>query len=288
MTPIHRSWPRWTWASQGLRRSLSIALLCCLAVLATGCRWALVSQPTPPGPVQEAPAKTVWIFSFGHSESDQAEEPEHLKAFEAVFLTKAVAEDATVVVFTVGAAGLSSPRLIGKADFNTSAMDGDNPYRERREQAERLKALIHQVKVGLQGLPYSSVSDPFGGFHGAASMLAQYPSAAKRLVGFGDQLANRPEGCVLASRDLSPVHRDRHIQTCSPVPPALRGVQVMLPGAGYSVDDPIPTATAQGLEALLRDFFARSGATLALYGPVALTANTGTADTGRSGPDGQR
>lgn len=167
---------------------------------------------------------------------------------------------------------------MGKANFDTSALDEGNPETRKCLQGKFQKHLLQQVDAGLREIPYSPVSDGFGGFSAAASMFDQYkydPPVPKRLVAFGDQLATTPTGCVLAARDLSPTNHDRLLQICSPTLPELRDVQVMLVGAGFSLDDPIPTATAQGLEGLLRDFFARIGACVNLYGPVALTAGTG-------------
>jgi hypothetical protein len=212
----------------------------------------------------------VVLASFLHSQSDRNQEATELDSFQRLLPT-AIQARATVVAYTVGAHGFTSPRVIGSADFDTSAVDGDNPKLRARLIDQRRGGLLAEVRKNLATVPFSNASDPFGGFSAAALLLTQYPGARRTLLAFGDEVATTPTGCVLAVRDLSAVHRDALISTCSPAIPDLRGVDVELVGAGYSVSDPLPTDRAEGLEALLRAFFTRAGARVTLYGPFALT-----------------
>ncbi len=213
----------------------------------------------------------VWVVSFGHSESDQAEEPGHVVDFENLFLPRIEETGATVIVYTVGLAGLGSPRVIARADFDTTGRDGDNPHKRAALRGVARRDLLESVRNGLAATKFSPGSDSFGGLAAAANFIAQYPpSSTKTLLAFGDQVANLPQGCVLDGADLSPGNRPALLRTCSPALPNLQGVRVMLAGAGYSEDDYIDTALAQGLEALYREFFTAAGAVVDLYGPVAV------------------
>lgn len=240
-------------------------------IAASACGVPLVTQPEQPCCATQPAVTSVWSVSFGHSESDRAEEPGHLDAFEQVMLPRAMAEGATVIVFTVGADGLTSPRVLARVSFDTADVDGGNPELRRQLMEQRRAGLIADVRAGLRDTPYSPASDPFGGFAAASEFLAQFPTANKTLLAFGDQLANRPIGCVLGERDLTPPRRQALLAICSPTTPMLADVHVLLAGAAYSTDEPIMTSTAVGVEGLLREHFGNAGATVELYGPVALT-----------------
>lgn len=251
-----------------LRRVVSIGLIGVVVFAGAACGR---SGAQPGGPSQPA-SPPVWVVSFGHSESDQAEEPGQLVAFEALFLPRIEEEGATVIVYTVGLAGFGSPRVVGQARFDTAGRDGDNPHKRAALRGVARRQLLEDVRNGLAATKFSPGSDSFGGFVAAANFLAQYPaSSPKTLLAFGDQVANLPQGCVLDSADLSTANRPALLRTCSPTLPNLRGVRVMLAGAGYSEDDYIDTPLAQGLEALYREFFVAAGAKVDLYGPVAVT-----------------
>lgn len=249
------------------RRALPVVLALAVSAAAAAC---MPSAAGPSGP-SDAPSRPVWVVSFGHSQSDQAEEVSHLADFEHLFLPRIEEEQATVIVYTVGLAGLGSPRVIGQESFATAGSDGGNPHKRSALRAQARERLLDTVRDGLATTDFSPGSDPFGGFAAAATFFAQYPaSSPKTLLAFGDQVANLPAGCVLDNADLSAANRRALLHTCSPLLPNLRGVQVMLAGAGYSEDDFLDTALAQGLEGLYREFFATAGATIALYGPVAV------------------
>lgn len=252
-------------------RLCSLVLACVLALAGTACRRPEARAAGAPKPA----SPPVWVVSFGHSESDEAEEPAHFADFENLFLPRIEDEGARVIVYTVGLAGLGSPRVIARADFNTTGRDGDNPHKRAALQGLARRQLLESVRDGLAATKFSSGSDSFGGLAAAANFLAQYPpSSPKTLLAFGDQVANLPQGCVLDRADLSPGNRPALLRTCSPALPNLRGVRVMLAGAGYSEDDYIDTALGQGLEALYREFFTAAGAVVDLYGPVAVNGGT--------------
>jgi hypothetical protein len=251
----------------------AVRTLCCVGLAGLSMLAGVACKPSDAQPAHSSkPASPpVWVVSFGHSESDQAEEPAHLVDFEKLFLPRIEEEGATVVVYTVGLAGLGSPRVIARATFDTTGRDGDNPHKRAAMRGLARRQLLEDVRNGLAATKFSPGSDSFGGLAAAANFLAQYPpSAPKTLLAFGDQVANLPQGCVLDTADLSPGNRPALLRTCSPTLPNLRGVRVMLAGAGYSEDDFIDTALAQGLEALYREFFTAAGAKVALYGPVAV------------------
>lgn len=241
-----------------------------LLLATSACGVPLVAEPEQPCCAPQPVAASAWTVSFGHSESDRAEEPGHLDSFEHVLLPRAMAESATVIAFTVGADGLTSPRVLARVSFDTADVDGGNPELRRQLLAQRRDGLLADVRSGLRDTPYSAASDPFGGFAAAAEFLEQFPTASRTLLAFGDQLANRPIGCVLGERDLTPPRRKALLAICSPSTPMLADVHVLLAGAAYSIDEPIMTSTAVGLEGLLREYFDNAGATVELYGPVAL------------------
>jgi hypothetical protein len=252
---------------RALLRLCSLLLAGVLVLAGTACRRP---ESRAAGALKPA-SPPVWVVSFGHSESDQAEEPGHLVDFEKLFLPRIEDERATVIVYTVGLAGLGSPRVIARADFDTAGRDGDNPHKRATLRGLARRQLLDSVRNGLAATKFSPGSDSFGGLAAAANFLAQYPpSSSKTLLAFGDQVANLPQGCVLDSADLSPGNRPALLRTCSPALPNLRGVRVLLAGAGYSEDDYIDTALAQGLEGLYREFFPVAGAEVDLYGPVAV------------------
>lgn len=256
-----------TGKSRVLGRLCPLLLAGVVALAGTACRRP---EARAAGTVKPA-SPPVWVVSFGHSESDEAEEPAHFADFETLFLPRIEDEGARVIIYTVGLAGLGSPRVIARADFNTTGRDGDNPHKRAALRGPARRQLLESVRNGLAATKFSSGSDSFGGLAAAANFLGQYPaSSPKSLLAFGDQMANLPQGCVLDRADLSPGNRPALLRTCSPALPNLRGVRVMLAGAGYSEDGYVGTELAQGLEALYREFFTAAGAVVDLYGPVAV------------------
>jgi hypothetical protein len=212
----------------------------------------------------------VVVVSFQHSASDRAEEQQHIAAFESRVLPSAAKRRATVVVFAAGAAGFTAPRVLAQADLSTAHDDGGNPELAKKLVGSRVDGLVKSVREGLAGLPYAQATDVFGGATAAANFLGQFHAKSKSYIAFGDELANVPSGCVLGMRDLSASGVGSLLRLCAPVTPDFRGVRVALLGAGYSVDSPLPTSTAEGLERVLRAFYVNAGADVAVYSPVAL------------------
>lgn len=231
----------------------------------------------PEPPCCDEDPKPLWVVSLGHSESDRAEEAGHLSDFARVLLPDAMEQSATVLAYTAGAHGRTSPRKLSQVDFDTSAVDGDNPVLRARLQGELADQLLNEIAAGVQQVPFSPASDVFGAFDTAKAFFDQFPAGTpKTLISIGDQLANRPTGCVLGARDMSSsASRAALLTVCASAVPNLTDVRVMLVGAGFSLDEPIDAAVAQGLELLLRDYFASAGATVSLYGPVVVAGGSG-------------
>jgi len=202
------------------------------------------------------------VVEFLHTVSDERQQEQDVADFTTVVVPAAAQACAHVVVLATGANGLTAAQVIARADFDTNAVDGRNTDKRSRLVAERVTALRAAVTSGLAAIPYATASDPFGGYIAAAELLQQ-AHGAKVLTVYGDQLANRPPGCLLSVRDLRRVQE--LLGVCSPAVPSLAGVDVEVVGAGYSLGAPVSTATAQGLEPLLRAYFAKAGAHVSLF-----------------------
>lgn len=218
----------------------------------------------------DAPPRELWLISLGHSESDEAEEQSHLADVDRLLLPIAMGRGVEVIVFTIGSDGYTSPRILSQVSFDTSDVDGDNPVLRDRLRDERRTLLRDETAAQIQLVPFSPASDVFGGIAAAQTLFDQYPrEVPKTLISIGDQLANRPTGCVLATRDMSsPALRSALLQVCAPAPLDFHAASVLLVGAGYSLDDPIAADVATNLELLLREHYAASNACVVLYGQV--------------------
>lgn len=239
--------------------------LLALLLLLGGCAAALPEHDPEPREVRE-----LWVLSLGHSQSDEAEEQAHLADVERVLLPLAEARSVDVIAFTVGADGYTSPRVLSSVSFDTSDVDGDNPVLRTRLLRDRHAQLLDDLRRKGGEIPFSPVSDVFGGFAAARSFFDQYPrEVPKTLIAIGDQLANRPAGCVLGSRDVSTSSsRTSLLQLCAPGRHDFGGARIMLVGAGFSLDDPIESAAAVGLELLLGEYFSAANGCVILYGSV--------------------
>lgn len=243
------------WGS--IRRAVAGAAVLGSALLFAGC-----GQPVSGG------QRPVVAVSYIHSVSDEASEAQEVADLADRVLPAAAAKKAVVIAFTTGAAGFTAPTVLARATFDVSHESGGNPVLAQKLVQSRITTFMRQVKAGLAKLPYSQASDVFGGAAAAANFLDQFPGSPKTYVAFGDEMANVPTGCVLGVRDLSANRIPALIHRCSPTIPNFTGVYVSLAGAGFSPDGSIPTSTAEGLERLLRQFYADAGATVTLYGPV--------------------
>lgn len=243
-------------------------------LLPAGCGIPLAGGTSSGGASQPPlPAKSVDVVEFLHTQSDQAQEAGHVATFERVIVPEAVAKSSTVIVLVVGDHGFTAPHKVAEVSFSgLENIAQGNPQTLESLKGQRRSDLVSSVRSQLKALPYSALSDPFGGAAAAASVLAQYPaSIPRRLTVFGDEMANQPEGCVLSSRDLTQVKTLLQVCTGGRLP-SLPGVAVSLIGAGYDIDGEIPTSTAQNLQPFLTDFYEQAGAQVVRYGP--LFANT--------------
>ena len=262
-------------ATGGATPSAAVAVAAML--LLSGCgAMAAGSAANKPPDVADTPALVVTVM--GATGSDVAQRDIQLGHLRNVVAPRAALDRARVIVGIVSDSSFTRPQVIGDVNLDVAKEAGGNPFTADDLRTERTKQLENKVSEEMSRLQPAPASDPFGAVLWAESILSQFPSSTKKLLVLLTDAVATVNNCNLTGRDLTPAFRPKVLADCTRGrTPRLAGVEVWQGGAGLSLGDDLPDATALAIEDLFRQFWDMTGANLTRYGTILV----GAASNGR-------